>query len=33
VDFISFEVMREQGISVAFGFDDDFVAAGFKTTK
>ena len=33
VDFISFEVMRDQGISTAFGFDDDFVAAGFTTTK
>lgn len=33
VDFISFEVMREYGISLVFGFDDDFVAAGFKTVK
>jgi predicted nucleic acid-binding protein len=33
VDFVSFEVMRERGISVVFGFDDDFVAAGFTMTK
>jgi predicted nucleic acid-binding protein len=29
VDFVSFEVMRERGISRAFAFDDDFQAAGF----
>jgi uncharacterized protein len=29
VDFVSFEVMRERGISRAFAFDEDFSAAGF----
>jgi predicted nucleic acid-binding protein len=29
VDFVSFEVMREHGISRAFAFGDDFRAAGF----
>jgi predicted nucleic acid-binding protein len=29
VDFVSFEVMRERGISRAFAFDDDFRKAGF----
>lgn len=31
VDFVSFEVMREQGIAVVLGYDDDFKAAGFTT--
>jgi predicted nucleic acid-binding protein len=30
IDFVSFEVMRENGISRAFAFDDDFAAAGFE---
>ena len=30
IDFVSFEVMREQGISRAFTFDDDFRVAGFE---
>ena len=30
VDFVSFEVMREHGISRAFAFDDDFRKAGFE---
>jgi uncharacterized protein len=29
VDFVSFEVMREHGISRAFAFDEDFQSAGF----
>ncbi len=31
VDFVSFEVMREHGISRAFAFDDDFGKAGFES--
>jgi uncharacterized protein len=30
VDFVSFEIMREHGISTVFAFDDDFVKAGFR---
>ena len=33
VDFVSFEVMRERGISRAFAFDDDFRAAGFESSS
>lgn len=29
VDWVSFEVMRRQGIEVAFAFDEDFAAQGF----
>jgi len=29
VDWVSFEVMRREGISTAFGFDRDFVEQGF----
>lgn len=31
VDRVSFEVMREHGISTAFAFDEDFEAEGFAT--
>lgn len=31
VDWVSFEVMRQQGISTAFAFDADFAAQGFST--
>lgn len=31
VDWVSFEVMRRQGIERAFAFDRDFVAQGFET--
>jgi predicted nucleic acid-binding protein len=31
VDFVSFELMRQHGISLAFAFDSDFRAAGFDT--
>jgi predicted nucleic acid-binding protein len=31
VDWVSFEVMRRTGIDVAFAFDDDFRAQGFRT--
>lgn len=31
VDFVSFNVMRELGITRAFAFDNDFAAAGFRT--
>lgn len=30
VDFVSFEVMRERGITTAFAFDDDFRHQGFE---
>jgi predicted nucleic acid-binding protein len=30
VDYVSFEVMRENGISRVFAFDDDFESAGFE---
>lgn len=29
VDWVSFEVMRRQGLEVAFAFDEDFAAQGF----
>ncbi len=31
VDWTSFEVMRREGLTRAFAFDRDFVAAGFAT--
>lgn len=31
VDFVSFEMMRGEGIVRAFAFDDDFQRAGFAT--
>ena len=31
VDWVSFEVMRGQGIETAFAFDPDFRAQGFRT--
>ena len=31
VDRVSFEVMRREGIQVAFAFDADFITAGFRT--
>jgi predicted nucleic acid-binding protein len=30
VDWVSFELMRRQGISTAFAFDSDFAAQGFS---
>ena len=30
IDFVSFEVMREQGVARAFTFDDAFRRAGFE---
>jgi predicted nucleic acid-binding protein len=33
VDHISFLVMRQRRIEVAFAFDDDFAAAGFTTIE
>lgn len=31
VDWVSFEVMRREGIERAFAFDRDFAAQGFET--
>jgi predicted nucleic acid-binding protein len=31
VDFVSFSLMRELGLTDAFAFDADFTAAGFRT--
>lgn len=31
VDWVSFEVMRREGIDRAFAFDRDFAAQGFET--
>lgn len=33
VDFVSFEVMRERGITTAFAFDDDFRRQGFELSR
>lgn len=33
IDFVSFEVMRERGISRVFAFDDDFRSAGFEAVS
>jgi len=30
-DFVSFEMMRSEGLDRAFAFDDDFEKAGFAT--
>jgi uncharacterized protein len=30
VDWVSFELMRREGITTAFAFDDDFAARGFS---
>lgn len=32
-DWVSFEVMRDQGITRAFSFDEDFAAQGFELVQ